>query len=209
MENYKKLFEESNKKTVKLYKNKRILLWILIIFLLDVAVIGLGIVVFKQTWKEVLTPSLLIMLVINTYLIIKAKPKLPPHDLQEKAEIFASTVYYEDLITALKTKFQTNMLTDHLVQKYARINSHFNIKSMAFEAMEVRIRYKTYDEKLFVTYKGNIYYITGWGFDSDNSFVFYFEDNGNPNNFFSSVCTIPAKVTEPVTEKTPELEQVE
>ena len=193
------MFEDEHKKAIKSYNNKKFLLCILTILVLDTVVISLNILVFKQTWKEVLSPSLIIMLTINAYMMIKARSILIPYNLQGKAETFANTVYYNDLVAALETRCQMGGLTKHLIQKYARINSHFNAEIIAFEAMEVKIRYKEHDEKLFVTYEGNAYYITGWGFYSDGYFIFYLErirEDGR-KRILTLALSVPQTVTPP------------
>ena len=65
MKSYQKMFEDEHKKAIKSYNNKKFLLCILTILVLDTVVISLNILVFKQTWKEVLSPSLIIMLTMN------------------------------------------------------------------------------------------------------------------------------------------------
>ncbi len=206
-ENYQKMFQDEYAKEIKLYKNKRSGLLILLLLLLDVTLIILAVSLFKQTFKESVLPILLVMLPINYYLFFKVKLPLTPYSLREKVEIFAGTIYYRDLISAIESKCRTTILTDHLIQKFARINSYFNVKTMTIELVEVKIHYEKYDEKLIIIYEGKEYYITGWGFYSDTSFVFYLDDEKHTNNLTQIICTLPAKTNKLVVENV--LESIE
>jgi len=193
------MFQDEHKKAIKRYNNNKFLLCILAILALDAVVICLNILVVKQTWREVLSPSLIIMLAINAYMMIKAKSILFPYALEGKAQTFANTTYYNDLIAAIQTRCQMGELTKHLIQKHARINSRFNKKTMTFEAMEVKIVYKEHDDKLFVTYEGKEYYITGWGFHSDGCFIFCLErirEDGR-KRILTLALSVPQSITQP------------
>jgi hypothetical protein len=95
--------------------------------------------------------------------------------LEDKAEKFASTEYFNDLIVSLQNKFNiTESFKTKLAGIFTTIN-WFDQKSLNFSTTSKELNYRTDEECLIIELDIIIHYLSSWEYNSTTSFIFTFD----------------------------------
>jgi magnesium-transporting ATPase (P-type) len=200
MKDYKKMFEEANKEAIEQFEKKIekqgkkslylsiIIMIFTLLFAFAVMVIGLllgGEKTVMEAIKTVLSNTfpliaiiicaVLLMFLVNAA-ICSMKRASTENPLEEKAVEFATTIYFDDLISALASVFT---LSDEFTKKLKEIISNYEWLeegTFDFDPDGMDLNYEN-DRKvlLHIEHEGYIYYLAAWKYYPNFPFTFVFD----------------------------------